>query len=155
MQSVPDFISRRRAVHIRYSFKAMEETTSCESDERREEGESYNNTHYNSTNGSGDVAMSRATLFFCLYSLGCLILWDIFWLIYRPPFHSSEHIERYFTYRVLTNRLDKLVSFICAGLFALASMYQRNRYEYCDKKHLSIMPVYCCEFINMVGLRSY
>ena len=98
--------------------------------------------------------VSRLGYFACLYSLVCMLLFDVWALLYPPPNKlSSEDLERLFGF--FGFRFDRLVSLAAAVVFAAACLVHSGRKAGCVRNGVSQVPVLCNEFANMIGLTAH
>ena len=90
----------------------------------------------------------------CLYSLVCMLLFDVWALLYPPPNRlSSEDLEQLFSF--FGFRFDRAVSLAAALVFAAACLVHSGRKAGCVRNRVSLVPVLCNEFANMIGLTAY
>ena len=96
-------------------------------------------------------------LLVCLYSLVCMLLFDVWALLYPPPNRlSSEDLERLFGFFGFFGfRFDRLVSLAADLVFAAACLVHSGRKAGCVRNGVSQVPVLCNEFANMIGLTAY
>ena len=102
----------------------------------------------------GNNKLEKVAFFGCLYSLLCLILWNSYWL-YHSPALPLTHETLASTYGARLPRLDHRVSRWMALLFFLSCYLQSLRKNHCLTKKINPMPIYCNEFVNMIGLTTH
>ena len=90
----------------------------------------------------------------CLYSLGCMLLFDAGALLFSSP-NKLSNDELHDLFDVLGVRFDRVVSLLVVAVFAGACVAQAGRKAGCERSKVSTMPVLCNEFANMIGLSSY
>ena len=90
----------------------------------------------------------------CLYSLGCMLLFDAGALLFSSP-NKLSNDELHDLFDVLGVRFDRVVSLLAVAVFAGACVAQAGRKAGCERSKVSTIPVLCNEFANMIGLSSY
>ena len=104
----------------------------------------------------GNNKLEKVAFFGCLYSLLTLLLWDGYWFCHSPslPLTTETLVSIYGSHSPRA-RLDHRVSRWMALLFFLSCYLQSLRKNHCLAKKINPLPIYCNEFVNMIGLSTH
>ena len=102
----------------------------------------------------GNNKLEKVAFFGCVYSLLTLMLWDGYWLYYSPSLPMTESSLQMW-YGNMLPRFDHRVSRWMALVFFSSCYLQSMRKKYCSQKKITTMPIYCNEYVNMIGLTTH
>ena len=115
---------------------------------------SYSFNSSETTMVPGNNKLEKIAFFGCIYSLLTLLLWDVYWFYHSPSLPLTQTSLQSIYGKALP-RLDHRISRWMTLLFFLSCYLQSLRKSYCITKKINPMPIYCNEFVNMIGLTTH